>query len=98
MISLDFYLKTKQFKFKMVTIGWLLWGVAAIFPILTFNALISNFLLFYNLLGTLLGMTFLGFSLISYFLQIKEKYLVTYYCFYSHSISSYVFSSWNKFN
>jgi hypothetical protein len=67
--SLDFYLKTKNFKFKVGFIGWILWTIASILPLLTSFSAIYELLLFYNLLFGILAILFLGYNLTSYFID-----------------------------
>ena len=72
-LSLDFYLKTKNFKFKVGMIGWILWSIASIMPVLTTFSIIYELLLFYNLLFGILAILFLGYNLTSYFIEYEGR-------------------------
>ena len=72
-LSLDFYLKTKNFKFKVGFIGWVLWSIASLLPVLTIFSAIYELLLFYNLLFGILAILFLGYNLTSYFIDYEGR-------------------------
>ena len=71
--SLDFYFKTKDFKFKVGFIGWILWSIASILPLLTSLPVIYELLLFYNLLFGILAILFLGYNITSYFIDYEGR-------------------------
>ena len=73
LLSLDFYLKNKNFKSKMGFIGWILWATASILPLPIVNPLIYGFLLFYNVLFGILALIFLGYSVTSYYIDYKRR-------------------------
>jgi hypothetical protein len=71
--SLDFYFKTKDFKFKVGFIGWILWSIASLLPLLTIFSVIYELVLFYNLLFGILAILFLGYNLTSYFIDYEGR-------------------------
>ena len=71
--SLDFYLRTKNLKFKMGLIGWILWSITSILPLLTAFSTIYELLLFYNILIGILAILFLGYSITSYFIDYEGR-------------------------
>lgn len=73
LLSLDFYLKNKNFKSKMGFIGWILWAITSILPLPNVNPLIYGILLFYNVLFGIIAYLFLGYSVTSYFIDYKGR-------------------------
>jgi len=75
-VSLDFYYDTRKNKFKIFSIGWALWIIAAIMPIystLVKDAFLVDLLLVLNVLFFSLGALFYGWGIYKYFLTVPVK-------------------------
>jgi hypothetical protein len=80
-IGFDFYIESKVPKYKEIILGWLLWLIGGIFPLLTLNISdqqIYEILLLYNGIFTTLGLGLLAYILVSDYLEIKKIFIITY--------------------
>ena len=80
-ISIDFYLRTKDSRFKIYSFGWFLWGCAGILPLIAINVnnqIVNDFLLLYNILLSVLGILLLGWSFSSYFFIMLWRYIIIF--------------------
>lgn len=78
-ISLDFYHKTRQDRFKLGIVGWGLWILASILSII--SSIISNefmieFLLFLNSFFVAIATIFYIWMIFSYFLKVNSKIFI----------------------
>lgn len=78
-VSLDFYYDTRKNKFKIFSIGWVLWILAAFMPIystLVKDPRLVELLLVLNILFASLGAIFYGWGIFKYFLEVPVKVMI----------------------
>ncbi|UCG00939.1 MAG: PAS domain S-box protein [Candidatus Heimdallarchaeota archaeon] len=79
-VSLDFFLKQREERFLIFTLGWIFWAITGIFPILssfTENEELINFYFRLNAYCTPFGTLFIVIGIILYFQPISLKMQIT---------------------
>ena len=80
-VSLDFYIETKKRKFKLISLGWLLFFISGLFIIFLYyfnNFFLSELFLILNAILAALSLLFILIGLISYFIKIPLNFIFIY--------------------